>query len=681
MKRIDKVRRLVAGPAAAAAMVAALVGILAATAGSLPGGSAISVQITAPPDGAVVPEGPVALAGSASVGEGLPVANTLLVYVLDLSGSTSGSVSGTVCGSQNSDGISNQIIDCEIAAAKALNAAAVNAGTVLEIAAVGFGGHTIGTGSLNDAYVLDLSPVGGIQNRIAPDADAIPNGQRDLDEALFRVDSVGVIDLFTAADVGGYTNYWAAVHRAVQVANASSATNKIVVFLSDGVSNTGGPAGESVLDALDGVTGITFHTFAISNLVACSPSGTNKGTLKQIATATGGTCTELDDPQDAVEVLPQVIGSSLTGVTVSVDGGAASPAGTAAALPLTGPANTDWGFITGPLAAGTHQLCATATGSDGGGNGTVSECVTVQVDGAPTVTVTGGSGVEGSPTGVSATVTDNGSPSIVWTYAPGAGVDPGASCTFANPNAAATTIQCTDDGSFTVTATVNDGINPAVSASAPVIVANASPTIAIASPAAGATFAVGAPVGLVTTTGDPGTNDVVGCSINWGDGNTTAACGAAHAYASGGAFTITVTATDDDGGTATASVTIQVNHAPSCGGVTASPGALWPANNKLVRVTLSGGSDPDGDAISIAVTGVTQDEPASAGGDAVLAGGNLVDLRASRLGSGNGRVYEVAYTITDAHGATCSASTIVGVPHDSSGAPAVDSVVRFPSIP
>lgn len=259
MNNVKRAGRPLVALAASAALLA-LAGSGAAAVGSLPGGTAISVEITSPGHNAVVPEGPLAVAGSSSVGEGEPVASTLLVYVLDLSGSTTGGVSPGICGSQNFDGIPNQIIDCEIAAAKALNNEAIALGTVGEIGAVGFGGQAGSAGSLNDAAALDLSPAGGVQNRIAPDADATGNGQPDLDDALFRVDSNGVIQLFAPSNVGARTNYWAGIRRAVEVAGASSLPNKVVVFLSDGNSNSGGPALEDALDALSGVTGITFHT-------------------------------------------------------------------------------------------------------------------------------------------------------------------------------------------------------------------------------------------------------------------------------------------------------------------------------------------------------------------------------------------------------------------------------------
>ena len=127
MKRIKRMGR--AMPIAAIALLLSLSGV-GAVSDTLPGGSAISVQLISPPNGVVVPQGPVTVAGTASVGEGVPVADTVLVYVIDLSGSTQTTVPTTLCGAQNFDGGPNQIIDCEIAAAKALNNAAIAAGTV-----------------------------------------------------------------------------------------------------------------------------------------------------------------------------------------------------------------------------------------------------------------------------------------------------------------------------------------------------------------------------------------------------------------------------------------------------------------------------------------------------------------------------------------------------------------------
>jgi Tol biopolymer transport system component len=114
------------------------------------------------------------------------------------------------------------------------------------------------------------------------------------------------------------------------------------------------------------------------------------------------------------------------------------------------------------------------------------------------------------------------------------------------------------------------------------------------------------------------------------------------------------------------------NEPPSCAGVTASQRLLSPANHKFRPVTLSGATDPDGDAVSIRVTGVTQDEPTGSAADAALTtSSNRVRLRAERDSQGDGRVYRIAFTATDSFGATCSGTAAVGVPRH--GSSAVDS--------
>ena len=137
---------------------------------------------------------------------------------------------------------------------------------------------------------------------------------------------------------------------------------------------------------------------------------------------------------------------------------------------------------------------------------------------------------------------------------------------------------------------------------------------------------------------------------------------------------------DSNPGNNTASTTITVNHNPVCTALSAGP-ALWPPNHKLVTVTATGATDPDGNTLTTTITGVTQDEPLLGLGsgdtspDAVAVGGSpdQVQLRAERDGTGDGRVYRIAVTVTDGVGGSCTGTAIVTVPHDQSGAPAVDS--------
>jgi hypothetical protein len=114
------------------------------------------------------------------------------------------------------------------------------------------------------------------------------------------------------------------------------------------------------------------------------------------------------------------------------------------------------------------------------------------------------------------------------------------------------------------------------------------------------------------------------------------------------------------------------NRAPDCSGVTASPARISSSNHKLVEVTLTGATDPDGDTVTLSVTSVTQDEPTGGAADAAAgATSNQVLLRAERDGGGDGRVYRVAFQASDGRGGTCGGTVKVGVAKGSGAA--VDS--------
>jgi hypothetical protein len=64
-------------------------------------------------------------------------------------------------------------------------------------------------------------------------------------------------------------------------------------------------------------------------------------------------------------------------------------------------------------------------------------------------------------------------------------------------------------------------------------------------------------------------------------------------------------------------------------------------------------------------------------------GTSSAQVRAERTGKakvpGDGRVYEIFFTASDSHGATCVGSVLVSVPHDEGSGPAIDSGVRYDS--
>jgi hypothetical protein len=138
------------------------------------------------------------------------------------------------------------------------------------------------------------------------------------------------------------------------------------------------------------------------------------------------------------------------------------------------------------------------------------------------------------------------------------------------------------------------------------------------------------------------------------------------------------------GGTATfdSALVRGSNRPPTCGGAAPTPAMLWPPNKGFRPIDIVGVDDPDGDQVSVTVTGVRQDEDPETGGqspDALL--GGPVQLRAERLGVGNGRVYHLSFKATDAKGASCSGTVQVCVPHDqASESTCGDEGPLFPSL-
>jgi hypothetical protein len=114
------------------------------------------------------------------------------------------------------------------------------------------------------------------------------------------------------------------------------------------------------------------------------------------------------------------------------------------------------------------------------------------------------------------------------------------------------------------------------------------------------------------------------------------------------------------------------NRPPRCDAVRAERALLWPADGTFRTVSLSGGTDPEGDPFTLQITGVTQDEPVSGRPDARALSGDEVQLRATRRPRMDGRVYRIAFDATDSNGASCQGTAKVTVPVTRSQ-PAVDS--------
>lgn len=481
--------------------------------GLLPGDTPISVDITTPADGAVLPPGPATVTGKAAIGQGTAHADTALTYVLDVSGSTTAG-NGGCSGDQNGDKVDpnpDDILDCEIAAAKELNNQAIRLATVDKVSVVVFG---------TDADTADLDAEEGDLVITDPEADGDHNGLRDVDEVLSSVHNrpgenrpnpAGGVQKFTSRSVGGgFTNFFEGITSAKLAAAAAETPRRIVVFMSDGLNNLGRDIDDLLDDARE--KGIVFHTFAIGPNTACgSPVVGN--TLAKIAAKTNGTCEPVSTMSELPDVLPKVIGSRLTSLSLSVDGGPAIPiTNVTPALPQPGPITVDYTVTTEPLVTGAHRLCVTATGSDIGGVGDVTECRSVTVNETPVVDAGGPyTGAEDTQVPIAGTVTDpdGPNPTVSWSAKPRVDVAPGATCVFTTPTALSTTVSCTEHGTYDLILTVSDGLHPPVTDITTLTLTNVAPTVSAGGPYTGQD---NVPVPITGTVVDP---DSPGLTTTW----------------------------------------------------------------------------------------------------------------------------------------------------------------------
>jgi hypothetical protein len=166
------------------------------------------------------------------------------------------------------------------------------------------------------------------------------------------------------------------------------------------------------------------------------------------------------------------------------------------------------------------------------------------------------SGPEGSEIALSGNASDpnpTDSLTTTWSYAPLAGVDPGASCSFADASHPATTVTCTDDGTYTLTLTADDG-RQTRTASTTLTVTNANPQIGtlVLSGNTGTACIAGNTVSLSFPIADAGENDSQSGTIDWGDSSPAQSFSGrsftgSHTYTAG-TYTATVNASDDDDG-------------------------------------------------------------------------------------------------------------------------------------
>jgi hypothetical protein len=133
-----------------------------------------------------------------------------------------------------------------------------------------------------------------------------------------------------------------------------------------------------------------------------------------------------------------------------------------------------------------------------------------------------------------------------------------------------------------------------------------------------------------------------------------------------GTTTVTATATNAAGvASCTFTVTVNDTEAPVISAISATPDHLWPPNHKFRDVTVNySSSDNCSGAINCGLSVTSNEEVGGKAPDWIVIDDHHVMLRAERNGNGDGRIYTITATCTDAHGNSSSRSTTVTVAHD-----------------
>ena len=188
---------------------------------------------------------------------------------------------------------------------------------------------------------------------------------------------------------------------------------------------------------------------------------------------------------------------------------------------------------------------------------------------------------------------------------------------------------------------------------------------------------------------DPGVcSAVVTYTEPSGEGCGTVTCD----HPSGSSFpvgTTPVTCTSTAGPTCSFNVTVNDAEAPVI--TTGGSVTLWPPShlyrtinvNDLVT-SVTDNCDSSIGVDDVVITSVSSDEAENGNSDGnttndiVIAGDcKSVQLRAERMGSGNGRVYVITLKVTDSEGNISTATVTVTVPHSQNGVAAVDDGASY----
>jgi uncharacterized repeat protein (TIGR03803 family) len=194
----------------------------------------------------------------------------------------------------------------------------------------------------------------------------------------------------------------------------------------------------------------------------------------------------------------------------------------------------------------------------------------------------------------------------------------------------------------------------------------------------------GCPPPVIHCTADTTVNATTGkcgATINYNAPTVTDACEnttvkQTRGLASGNLFPVGITtntfvATSSSGQKDTCSFTVTVldKEAPVITQVSASPSSLSPPNHQMTDVTINYTALDNCGSVTSSLA-VSSNEPMNGTGDGdtspdwIILNNHQVQLRAERSGRGNGRVYTITITSTDASGNRSTQTTQVNVPHN-----------------
>lgn len=296
-------------------------------------------------------------------------------------------------------------------------------------------------------------------------------------------------------------------------------------------------------------------------------------------------------------------------------------------------------------------------GGDSDFNDNLFNFTAVVVNRPPTADAGGDvSGSEGSAIALSGSGADPDAGDTLtygWSYAAGADVDAGASCSFADAADPTTTITCTDDGTYIATLSVDDGEFSATD-EATVTVGNATPGVSAAFVTG--SISCGGVAGLTVTFTDAGSNDTHSATVNWGDGSAPQPVASiasgdviTHAYSVAGSYNATVVVTDDDlGAGSDLTNAIALNYTVVGGGVQQPINQTGPMSvfksNSTIPIKISyvncDGSPALGLVPTISVQKLTGTVPS--GVDEPVVSTSAADSGTTMRATGTGYIYNLA---------------------------------------